>query len=312
MRNLLALIVLLPTVAFAAEDAPPEPAAPPAKPPAALPAGIKVIRDVEYAKVNDLSLTMDIYLPSEPAGPMPAVVYFHGGGWRRGTKNNCQPAIPLAAKGYVVASINYRLSQQAIFPAAIEDCKGAVRFLRANAAKYFINPAAIVSMGDSAGGHLAALMGTSAGVKDLEGATGGNLDQSSAVQGVIDYYGPIDFIAMIDQKSDIKRGEIGAPEVQFIGGRTLDHKDVAIKASPLTYVTKDAPPFLIVHGEVDPRVPMEQAKAMLEAIKKVGGEATLHIVKNGSHGFSAAQNAALIPTLTEFLDRHFKKSTLPK
>ena len=296
------LVVAVFGAAMAGEDDPPE-----VKPaPKPLPPGVKVIRDIEYAKVGDISLKMDIYQPEGVHAPLPTVVYFHGGGWRRGTRNGCSAAVPLAAKGYIVASIEYRLSQQAIFPAAIEDCKGAVRFLRANAAKYFVDPKALIAMGDSAGGHLAALMGTSGGVKDLEGTTGGNLEQSSRVQAVIDYYGPIDFIAIINQGSDVKRGELGAPEVQFLGGRTLERKDLAIKASPLTYVTKDAPPFLIVHGEKDPRVPMEQPKAMLAAIKDIGGEATLHIVKDGSHGFTAAQNAALIPVLTEFLDRHFK------
>lgn len=296
----LLLVSILSGAAVAGDEAPP------AAKSSNLPPGVKVIRDVQYAKINDIVLKMDIYLPEDAKAAMPAVVYFHGGGWRRGSKSGCSAAIPLAAKGYIVASVDYRLSQQAIFPAAIEDCKGAVRFLRANAAKYFIDPKSIITMGDSAGGHLASLMGTSAGAKDLEGTTGGNLDQSSTVQAVIDYYGPIDFIAIIDQKSDVKRGEIGAPEVQLLGGRTLEHKDLAIKASPLTYVTKDVPPFLIVHGEKDPRVPMEQPKAMLEAVKNIGGEATLHIVKNGSHGFTAAQNAELIPVLTEFLDKHFK------
>ncbi len=287
---------------WAADEAPPE-----TKSGSNLPSGVKVLRDVEYAKVDGLSLGMDLYLPEQPKSALPVVVYFHGGGWRRGTKNGCSAAIPLAGKGYVVASVTYRLSQQAIFPAAIEDCKGAVRFLRANAAKYSIDPASVIVMGDSAGGHLAALMGTSGGVKDLEGTTGGNLTQSSRVQAVIDYYGPVDFISIIDQKSDIKRGEVGAPEVQFLGGRTLEHKEVAIKASPLTYVTKEVPPFLIVHGEKDPRVPLEQPREMLDAVQKAGGEAALHLVKDGGHGFTAAQNNALIPVLTEFLDRHFKK-----
>jgi acetyl esterase/lipase len=271
-----------------------------------VPASVKVIRDIEYAKINDTSLTLDIYRPADAKTPLPTIVFFHGGGWRKGNKSNCTPAMGLPAKGYVVASINYRLSDKAIFPAAVHDCKGAIRFLRAHAKDYFIDPNSMIAMGDSAGGHLAALIGTSGGVKDLEGTTGGNLDQSSNVQAVIDYYGPVDFISIIDQKSDVKRGEIGAPEVQFIGGRTLEHKDVAIKASPLTYVSKDTPPFLIVHGDKDPRVPQEQPREMLDAVKNAGVEASLHWVKDGSHGFNAAQTAALLPVLLEFLGKHFK------
>ena len=271
-----------------------------------IPPGVKIIRDVEYAKVGGLALQLDLYIHADTRTPAPVVLYFHGGGWRNGNKSNCLAGIPLAVKGYVVASVNYRLSQQAIFPAAIEDCKGAVRFLRANAAKYGVDPAHVAVMGDSAGGHLAALLGTSGGSKELEGATGGNLEQSSRVQAVVDYYGPIDFIAILSQKSDIKRGEPGAPEVQLLGGRTLERKDLAIQASPLTYVTKDDPPFLIVHGEKDPRVPREQPQALLEALQAAGVEARLHLVKNAKHGFNAAERNSVIPILTEFLDKHLK------
>ena len=269
------------------------------------PEGVKVARDVEYACVGGKSLKMDIYSPENLTGPAPAVVYFHGGGWRRGDKRQ-QTGVPLAPRGYVVASINYRLSQEAIFPAQIEDCKAAVRFLRAKAKEYSIDPDRIGVWGDSAGGHLSALMGTSGGVAELEGKVGDHPGQSSRVQAVCVYFGPIDFIAIMSQKSDIKRGSAEAPESQLLGGPTLEHQELAIKACPLTYVTKDDPPFLIVHGEKDPRVPREQAEALRDALKGVGVEATLHLVEGAGHGFNAEQSAKTLPIVAAFFDRHLK------
>jgi acetyl esterase/lipase len=273
--------------------------------PSKLQSGVKILRDVEYARVGDKSLRMDLYMPEDATGPLPGVVYIHGGGWRRGDKKQ-QTGVPLVAHGYVVASINHRFSQEAIFPAQIEDCKAAVRFLRANARKYFVDPDHLGVWGDSSGGHLSALTGTSGDVKELEGMVGDHLDQSSRVQAVCVYYGPIDFISIMNQKSDIKRGSPGAPESQLLGGPTLEHKDLAIKACPLTYVTKDDPPFLIVHGEKDVRVPLEQAEALRDALQAAGVEATIHIVEGAGHGFNAAQSAKTLPAVAEFFNRHLK------
>jgi acetyl esterase/lipase len=269
------------------------------------PTGVNVIRDVEYARVGDKSLKMDLYLPEEAKSPLPGVVYIHGGGWRRGDKKQ-QTGVPLVAHGYVVASINHRFSQEAIFPAQIEDCKAAVRFLRANAKKYSIDPDHLGVWGDSSGGHLSALTGTSGDVKELEGKVGDHLDQSSRVQAACVYYAPIDFISIMSQKSDIKRGSPEAPESQLLGGPTLEHRELAIQACPLTYVSKDDPPFLIVHGEKDVRVPLEQAEALRAALQAVGVEATIHIVEGAGHGFNAAQSATAMPVVAAFFDRHLK------
>ena len=175
------------------------------------PDGVTVERNVEYARVGEKSLRMDVYAPDNPKGPLPAVIYIHGGGWRRGDKSQ-QTGVPLVSHGYVVASINHRPSQEAIFPAQIEDCKAAVRFLRANAKKYSIDAGHIGVWGDSSGGHLSALVGTSGDVKELEGRVGEHLDQSSRVQAACVYYGPIDFLSIMSQKSDIQRGSPGALE----------------------------------------------------------------------------------------------------
>ena len=156
----------------------------------------------------------------------------------RGSKENCQ-AVPLIAKGYAVASINYRLSQHAIFPAQIEDCKAAIRWLRANAKKYNLDPDHIGVWGASAGGHLVALLGTTGNVKELEGH-GGNLDQPSRVQCVVDWFGPTDFAKMGGRQD-----KPDSPMARLVGGPVRDRKELAAKANPIAYVGKDSAPFLI-------------------------------------------------------------------
>ena len=168
-----------------------------------------------------------------------------------------------------MASINYRLSQHAIFPAQIEDCKAAIRWLRANAAKYHLDADRIGVWGASAGGHLVAMLGTTGSVKELEGK-GGNLDQSSRVQCVVDWFGPSDLPTMGGSHDDP-----GSPESRLIGGPVQENKEKARKASPLTYVSKDSAPFLIMHGDQDNVVPPGQSELLAEALKKAGVEVTL-------------------------------------
>ena len=150
----------------------------------------EALRDIEYARVGNKSLKLDLYVP-DGAGPFPVIVWVHGGGWTSGDKalSASGPQVRQTARGYAVASINYRFSQEAKFPAQIEDCKAAVRWLRAHAAEHNLDPARIAVWGDSAGGHLASLMGASGGASDLEGDEG-NLDYSSRVEAVVDWFGP--------------------------------------------------------------------------------------------------------------------------
>ena len=161
-------------------------------PAAAQPKGVQALRNLPYVANGHERQRLDLYLPEKAEGRLPLIVWIHGGAWWAGSKEDC-PAVPLAAKGYAVASINYRFSQHAVFPAQIEDCKAAIRWLRANAAKYHLDADHIGVWGASAGGHLVALLGTTGGVKELEGK-GGNLDQSSRVQCVVDWFGPTDFV----------------------------------------------------------------------------------------------------------------------
>ena len=205
-----------------------------------------------------------------------------------------------------MASIDYRFSQEAIFPAQIEDCKAAIRFLRANAAKYAIAGNHIGVAGDSAGGHLVALLGTSGGVKDLEGAVGNNLMVSSAVQCVVDYYGPSDLMKFKGQPVWPKTDDPHSPLCQLVGGLLNEKQDLVTKANPITYVSKKAPPFLIIHGNADNTVPFNQSELLVAALKTAGADVTLEVVKGGGHGFNPEQTQRLTPLVTAFFDRYLR------
>ena len=184
----------------------------------AVPAGVKAMRDVEYARVDGKPLLLDLYLPAKAAQPMPVIVWIHGGAWRAGSKERC-PAIPMAAQGYAVASINYRLTNVATFPAQIYDCKAAIRWMRAHAKEYGFDPDRIGVWGGSAGGHLVSLLGTSGGVKELEGDVGGNLNFSSRVQAVAVFCGPNSFrIEDLKGRQDTEDGKTPASIFSLLGG----------------------------------------------------------------------------------------------
>jgi acetyl esterase/lipase len=232
--------------------------------------------DLVYKTVNGAALTLDLYCPEKVSGPAPVIVWIHGGAWRRGGKRKC-PAVALVPDGYAVASIDYRLSSTAPFPAQIEDCKAAVRWLRANAAKYNLDADRIGVWGMSAGGHLAALLGTSGGVPELEGS-GDNMQYSSRVQAVCAVAGPTNLPAL----TNVGPKRMSAIE-GLLGGPLEKDKAKAIAASPIHYVSKDDPPFLIVHGEGDRVIPVEQSQRLYEALQKAGVNATLKILPQVGH-----------------------------
>ncbi len=259
--------------------------------------GVEVLRDLEYVPGGHERNRLDLYLPEKAARPRPVILYVHGGGWQGGDKSN-GPAFRFAAKGYAVASMNYRFSQHATFPAQIYDCKAAVRWLRANARKYGLDADHIGAWGGSAGGHLVALLGTTAGVKELEGP-GGNEEQSSRVQAVVDWFGPTDFLT------------VGAKETrtQLLGGDPQTNKEKALKASPMTYVSKDAAPFLIMHGDEDQTVPIAQSETFAAALKKAGADATFVVIKGGKHGGALFTNAESMKLIEDFFARHLARAT---
>jgi acetyl esterase/lipase len=259
----------------------------------------KTFKDLAYGPSDANKL--DLYLPEKADAPTPLIVWVHGGGWQQGDKKG-GPALPFVAKGYAVASINYRLSKEATYPAQIEDCKAAVRYLRANAKKYNLDPDRFGAWGGSAGGHLVALLGTAGDVKELEGK-GDNLDVSSRVQAVCDWFGPTDLAQMggSHDKPD-------SPEAKLIGGPLQDNKDKVAKANPIIYVTKTAAPFLIMHGDQDKTVPPSQSDLLNEALKKAGVETSYEVVKGAGHGGEKFNTPESLKLVEDFFDKHLKKT----
>ncbi|HEY0072499.1 MAG TPA: alpha/beta hydrolase [Abditibacteriaceae bacterium] len=266
-----------------------------------LPPGVKAIRDLEYAK-DSAAQKLDLYLPEKTDAPLPLIIWVHGGAWLSGDKAQC-PALSFTQNGYAVASLNYRLSQEAKFPAQIEDCKGAVRWLRAHAGNYNLDAARFGAWGSSAGGHLVALLGTAGDVKDLEGTIGGNTELSSRVQAVCDWFGPTDFTKMADFPSIQDHNAPDAPEARLIGGPVQENKDKAARANPITYVSKDDPPFLIMHGDKDPLVPLNQSELLRDALQKVEVSVQFQVIEGAGHGFGGRQ---INQTVKDFFDKHLK------
>lgn len=264
-------------------------------------------RNIVYAKVAQRELLLDLYRPQEASGPLPAVLWVHGGGWQSGSKDAPGRALPLVARGYAVASVDYRLSGEAVFPAAVEDCQAAVRWVRANSAKYGLDPDHIGVWGSSAGGHLVAMLGTCGDVDSF--VTDANRDQSSRVQAVCDWFGPSDMSRMSDFPGAIDHNAPNSPESRFLGGTAQESKEKVAKANPITYVSKQDPPFLIMHGDADRVVPYNQSELLLDALKKAGVEATLYCVKGGGHGFGGATRDTpddLFEMVARFFDKHLK------
>lgn len=298
-------LLLLPTLAMGQPDKKPK-----GKDPSWIPAGAKIHRDLVYARVNGKALHLDLILPPDAKGPTPVILWVHGGAWAAGNKNSI-PRNDFLEHGFALASVQYRLSGEAIFPAAIQDCKAAVRWLRAQAGKYHLDPERFGVWGASAGGHLVALLGTSGGVKEFE--VGEHLDQSSKVQAVCDWFGPTDFLQMTAHSkaagvpSKIDHDSPRSPESRFIGGPILENKEKVARANPITYVDKKDPPFLILHGDQDPIVPLGQSKILEQALQKAGVEVTLLVQKGAGHGgvsFTSAENSK---AMRDFFSKHLKK-----
>ena len=268
---------------------------------------VNVKRDVVYKRVNGHSLMLDIYSPKTVTHPLPVALWIHGGGWRRGRKEQ-HPPVNLMAHGFAIVSIDYRLSDEAPFPAQIEDCKAAVRWLRANAATYHFDPDHIGAWGHSAGGHLSALLGTSGGVAALEGG-GDNLSYSSRVQAVVDLSGPTDILSLYEGVAKATEGSgVRARSFieEFLGGSGDKVKATAIAASPITYISKDDPPFLVIHGENDMAIPVSQSRAFVEKLKAAGVDATLEVAEGRGHGVGAPRFAAEI---TSFFEKNLKNQS---
>lgn len=270
-----ALLVLAQTLAVAGCGSSPEPI------PRSMPDGVTVNRDLVYATYDDgRSLMLDLYRPSSnETAALPAIVVIRGGRWRDGDKESLGPmAAALAARGFVAVSIEYRASGERLFPAAVEDTKAAVRWLRANAARYGIDPDAIGAIGGSSGAHLAVYLGVTSGMAELEGR-GGNPSYSSAVSAVVGLATPTD----LETYRSVPPRENGAME--FLGGAYDQDPDLWRTASPIHHVEASSPPVLLIHSESDNAVPFEESVKLASAYAAVGAPAELVGIPNAPHPF---------------------------
>ncbi|MFK7777022.1 MAG: alpha/beta hydrolase, partial [Gimesia sp.] len=242
----------------------------------------RTITDIQYATVNQHRLLLDLYLPQSKKTP-PLLVSIHGGAWRAGSKSN-MPLIPLVQNGFAVASVEYRLSPVAKFPAQIHDIKAAIRFLRGSASKYGYNATKIGILGASAGGHLVALMGVTNNHKSLEGDLGEFKQESSRVDAIVDYYGPTNFMTILDQSTPHGLS-VRVPALELLlGSRPEDHVALAKLASPVFHVDAKDPPLLMIHGDQDPQVPINQSHELHGEYKKNGLDVTFEVIHGAAHG----------------------------
>lgn len=270
--------------------------------------------DVRYATTSNAQ-RLDLYLPSTGDGPFPLIVWIHGGAFSGGSKSLAanSAARQLTSRGFAIASLEYRLSGEALFPAGVLDLKAAIRHLRANAATYRIAPDKIGAWGSSAGGHLAAFLGVTGGVAEFEDASLGNAAQSSRVQAVVDWFGPADMLLM---ESDAvaqgcpKFGGVGhddarSPEGLWLGGKPSSIPAVAMKASPVTWVSADDPPFIIQHGGQDCTVPTNQGRRMRDALLPVLGASNVTWAEfpTDGHGGPSFGAAANLDAIAAFFNR---------
>jgi acetyl esterase/lipase len=275
------------------------------------PPGIAADYDVKYVPDGDRSQVLDVFFPEKRAEkPQPLLIWIHGGGWAGGSKTP-SPYLRQLTRGYVLACVEYRFSQKATFPAQIQDCQAAVRWLRANAKKYNIDPDRVGVIGESAGGHLVSLLGTSGG-KHAFPPIGGNEDQSDRVQAVCDFFGPADFWTVVQQAQadkDVKyvfKWNNGDPYSKLIAAKLGQDKEKCDAVSPVRYVSKENPPFLILHGDRDALVPYAQSVELADLLAKNDVQVTLQRLPGAGHGGPAFRQPAVARLIDAFFDKHLK------
>ena len=265
---------------------------------------LRRINDIDYVGDANPRQTLDLYIPeAKTESSYPVVLWIHGGAWRKGSKDRPGRALKAAGLNCAIVSINYRLTSEKSWPAQIHDCKAALRWVKANAKKYHLDAERIVVWGGSAGGHLVAFLGTTQNHPDLDGKLGSHTEQSTSVKGVINFFGPTDFLVMNHQGSSMDHNAASSPEGQLLGGEVSTLKARAKIASPFHQVSSDDAPILTVHGTKDPLVPYLQGKALDDKLDALKVPSVLLTVLDGGHGrgFGPSVDKAVI----NFLKHHF-------
>lgn len=267
--------------------------------------GPRILRNVVFARVGEHDLQLDLHKPAVASRP-PLIVWVHGGAWRSGSKTD-MPLTGLVDRGYAVASVDYRLSPVAKFPAQIHDIKAAIRYLRANAPRHGIDATRIAIAGSSAGGHLAALVGVTNGHSELEGKVGDSLDQSSDVQAIVDYYGPTNFMTILHQSTPHGLG-VRVPALQLLlGGQPEEKPELAKLASPVFHVDAADPPLLLLHGDQDPQVPINQAHELHGRYMELKLPVQFEVIHGAVHGGRQFNDAQRITLVASFLEQHLRR-----
>lgn len=257
--------------------------------------------DIEYAKAANHSLKLDLHRPPNSANP-PLIVYVHGGAWRAGSKSDV-PIAPLLDHGFAIASVDYRLSTEASFPAQAHDIKAAIRFLRAKADFFHIDAKRIAIIGSSAGGHLAALVGVTNGDKELEGKVGEHLDQSSDVQAIVSLYGASNLQTILSQSTEFGL-KMRVPALQLLlGGQPQEKPALAKLASPIAHLDKNDPPLLLIHGDADPQMPPEQSQELAKAYESMKLPVKFISLPGSKHGGKEFYDEERTKLTAEFLKK---------
>ena len=333
-RLVLLVSLLLSSVAPHAQDKDDAPSSYTPTPAVSYPGGVQNLRDVTYAELAGFRpLTLDLYVPPKAGAPKPAIVFIHGGAWRHRTARDGGtlkdfPAVlaSIAARGYVVASVNYRFVGEARFPGPVQDVEMAIRWLRQHAGEYGVDVGRFVAWGSSAGGEIATVIGAGCGVKELEppapnaaAQTSGSLP-STCVQGVIDWYGIID---LESNPADLGKTDvpgIHAHEDAYLGCDVPKcPPGLARSASPLAYIDSKDPPFLIQHGTADVTVSPKQSQRLYDALRAAGVPAEIVLYPNVAHGFAKvpgggpdeAVNKQALTKVQEFLQHYFPSGRKP-
>ncbi len=268
-------------------------------------AEIPAVRELEYARAGEIALQLDLYLPEKTALPPPLLIYVHGGAWRAGTRKDV-PILALREKGYAIASVDYRLSVDARFPANVHDLKAAIRFLRAKAGEYGYDPKRFAIVGSSAGGHLAALVGVSNGHKELEGEVGKFNKESSDVQAIVSFYGAANLQTILKQSTSHGLS-VRVPALHLLlGGQPDEVPKLAKLASPVVHVGAGDPPLLLLHGDQDPQMPIEQSYELQAAYEKQKLTVRFEVMQGAKHGGREFYDAEHLELVSRFLKENLQ------